>query len=357
MIQQRNLWLEDLESILHSDFIDFDRFQHHTLLITGANGLIGKALCTALLHANRAKNLNLHVIAMGRDERRMEEAFSSWMGEDLSIVVQDITSPLIIDRPIDDVFHCASPTDSSYFVKKPVETIWTALDGTRNVLDFAARTGVKSVVYLSSLEVYGNPGETAGLISESMFGMIDPMSVRSSYSEGKRMAECCCAAYASEYGVPVKVVRLSQTMGPGINKEDRRVFAQFVSSVLDGKDIVLVTEGKTRRNYTYLSDAVTALLTIAIRGKSGEAYNVANEDTAISIADMAKLAISVRPQSASKLVFDLVDDAGKLGYNPVVNVCLDTGKLRALGWEPKVALREMFLRMMEDQLSRLDQHG
>ena len=228
-----------------------------------------------------------------------------------------------------------------------METIATAIDGTRNVLELARRCKVKGFLYLSSLEVYGVPAEGHVKMQESEAGYIDSMKVRSCYSEGKRMVECLCASYASEYGVPAKVVRLSQTFGAGVAYTDGRVFAQFARSAIEGADIVLKTKGETLRNYCYTADAVTALLLVLVKGSVGEAYNVANKDTAISIADMAKFVCDKFSGGRSKVVFDIAEDATKLGYNPVVKICLDTAKLEGLGWKAEFGLEEMFRRTIE----------
>ena len=259
----------------------------------------------------------------------------------------DISEPICYDGDIDYVIHGASPTSSKYFVSHPVETIGAAGDGTRYVLELAKQKQVKGVVYLSSLEVYGTPAEDAGMITEKDYGYIEPLSVRSSYSEGKRIVECLCASYAKEYDVPVKVARLSQTFGAGVAYDDGRVFAEFARCAIEGKNIVLHTEGKTVRTYCYTIDAVTALLTILAKGQAGEAYNVTNMDTAISIYDMAKLVSGILPESNIAVERDIPEDLASFGYNPEMIVKLDSTKLQELGWKATVGLREMYERLIE----------
>ena len=162
---------------------------------------------------------------------------------------------MVYSDSVDYIIHGASATSSKYFVSNPVETIYTALDGTSNILKFATEKKINGMVYLSSLEVYGTPEKDADLITENDYGYIEPLSVRSSYSEGKRMVECLCASYAHEYSVPVKIARLSQTFGPGVAYEDGRVFAEFARCALEQRDIVLHTQGHTVRSYCYTKDA------------------------------------------------------------------------------------------------------
>ena len=173
------------------------------------------------------------------------------------------------------------------------------------------------------------------------------MSVRSSYSEGKRIVENYCISYMSQFGIPVKIARLCQTFGPGVEYNDNRVFAQFARSVIEGKDIILKTKGETVRNYCYTSDAVTGLITIMVKGENGQAYNIANMETTISIVDMANLVTTLLPESKSKLLFDIAPDATKLGYNPIMKIQIDSSKLQALGWKTEVPLKEMFIRLIQ----------
>ena len=151
----------------------------------------------------------------------------------------------------------------------------------------------------------------------------------------------------SQYGIPVKISRLCQTFGAGVEYNDNRVFAQFSRSVIEGKDIILKTKGETVRNYCYTSDAVTGLITIMLKGETAQAYNISNMNTTISIVEMAKLVTTLFPESKSKVVFDIDPDATKLGYNPVMKIQIDSSKLEALGWVPKVSLKDMFTRLIQ----------
>ena len=345
----RDLFLQgDVEKISRATFIPWDVFTSSTVLVTGATGLIGSLIVKALVSRNRKFNQDITVKALVRSRDKAAQVLEDCVEDSsLQLVVGDVTAPLNVDGPVDYIIHAASATSSKCFVTNPVETIATAIDGTKNMLEFARSHQVRGFLYLSSLEVYGVPADGRMLMSEKEAGYIDSMKVRSCYSEGKRMVECLCASYASEYGVPVKVARLAQTFGAGVAYTDNRVFAQFARSAIEGADIVLKTKGETLRNYCYTADAVSALLVVLARGAVGEAYNVANKDTAISIADMAKLVCEKFSGGRSKVVFDIAEDATKLGYNPVVKICLDTTKLESLGWKAEFGLEDMFRRTIE----------
>lgn len=341
-----SVYQEDVESIASSN-VPFSELDGKTLLVTGATGLIGSMIIKSALCANRLKGCAIKLIALVRSEEKARKVFGDLLeSEYLTLAVGDVTSLPDIGADIDYIIHGASVTSSKDFVEHPVETIRTAMSGTENMLALAKEKNVSGFVYLSSLEVYGVVPEDKEQITETDYGYIDPLSVRSSYSEGKRMVENLCVSYASEYGVPVKIARLSQTFGAGVSYNDGRVFAQFARCIIESKDIVLRTDGSTLRNYCYVGDAVTALLFILLRGEKSKAYNVVNRNTAISIRDMAQLLCDSYPQSGSHLVFDIAADITKLGYNPKVVIRLDPSALEALGWKPQTDLPEMFDRLI-----------
>lgn len=267
--------------------------------------------------------------------------------EALSFYFGEIEEPVLYEGGVDFVVHGASPTSSKFFVTNPVETILAAIRGTRHVLEFARDKGVRGMVYLSSLEVYGTPEEGREWIKETDYGYLDPLCVRSSYSEGKRMVECLCVSFAKEYGVPVRMARLSQTFGAGVDYADGRVFAEFARCAVEGRDIVLHTQGNTVRSYCYAKDAVAAILYVLLKGESGEAYNVTNMDTAVSIREMAELVSGLYPDKPVAVRVEIPEDVASFGYNPEMVIRLDSTKLQGLGWKATVGLDEMFRRMIE----------
>lgn len=319
-----------------------------TILITGATGLIGSQLVKALAYWNEKNRKNLKILAMVRNYEKAKSVFSGMLDDScIKICTGDINQPLQISEFVDYIIHGASATSSRYFVENPVETIFTALNGTRNVLEFAREKQVKKVVYLSSLEVYGVPDSSLFYIGERDYGYIDPVQVRSSYSEGKRMAECICISYAKEYGVPVTIARLSQTFGAGVDYHDGRVFAEFARCAIEGRNIVLHTQGNTIRTYCYTSDAIKAIVTLLISGEPGEAYNVTNMETAVSIREMGELVCSLVPEKGIQVCLEIPEDIAKFGYNPEMVVRLNSEKLQSLGWKAEIGLRVMFERLIE----------
>ncbi|RDU22115.1 NAD-dependent epimerase/dehydratase family protein [Anaerosacchariphilus polymeriproducens] len=345
LISQDKILQEDIENIVSSSMLKWDKFKDTRILITGATGLLGSQIVRTLMLANEIRDLNLKVFALVRSKEKAEKVFSEIdKNDNLNFIVQDIQDKLDIQESIDYIIHGASMTSSKSFVEQPVETIYTSIEGCNNIFEFAKNTACKGCVYLSSMEVYGITQKKE--IMEEDLGYLNPLTPRSSYSEGKRMCECLAVSYMSEYQVPIKVIRLTQTFGPGVSKEDNRVFAQFAKCTLEKSDIILHTKGETTRNYCYTKDAITAILLVLLDGKEGEAYNVANEETAISIYDMAKMLVDRYANGEFEVKIQLEDES-KHGYNPVNRTCISSKKINGLGWQPSVGLEEAFERMIQ----------
>ena len=299
-------------------------------LVTGANGLVGYAILKKLIADGQ------EVIAQVRDRVKLEVLGD--IPATVTVIEQDITEPLEYDGKVDYIIHGAAPTSSTFMVQSPVETIDAIVHGSRNVLELARIKGVKAMVYLSSMEVYGQ-SETDELLTEDKQFYLDPLAIRSDYPLGKRMAENLCVAYAYEYDVPVTIARLAQVISQQVLPDDNRIVATVRRAVASRNNIVLATDGSSKQTYVGIDDAVTGIMTILAKGIKAQAYNVANEETYCSIREMAEYAASELVNSEISVYVEPNHDATK--YPPARKWNISSQKLRALDWQPRQKLKEM----------------
>lgn len=353
-----NMWIEnkffhqDLEYILHCNYIPWDRFKGKTILITGATGLLGFNIVSALSYVSLKKNIQLKVLALVRNKVKAKERFASALsdGAPIYFITGDLDHIPPINEHIDFIIHGGSPTASRYFVEYPVKTIMTNLHSAISLLNLAKEKRVEGFLFLSSMEVYGGI-HLHEKIRENHHCFINTMVPRSSYPEVKRMVESLCACYAKEFHVPAKTIRLTQTFGIGVRENDNRVFAQFARSAMAHKDIILFTKGGTEHSYLYTGDAVTATITILLLGNAGEAYNAANEQTYCSIKELAEMIanLTIIKEKFAGPVRVIIDESRNKEhiYPPELYMDLDTRKLQSLGWSAKYGLEDMLVRMIE----------
>lgn len=329
---------EDIDNFVYSfkllDFPNGSKF-----LITGATGLIGSTLVYSLLALNKNIQITCPIRNLDKAKATYSEDFDS-----ICFIECDLVSYLsgLTDKDnFQYIIHCASPTEGKYMTEHPVDTYMLAIDSTRAILEYARKVQT-DIVYVSSLEYYGQNFDDK-LMTEDMQGYVNNTDPRSSYPLGKRAAEYLCAAYAKQFDLNVKVARLTQTFGAGVSADDNRVFAQFARSVIKGKNIVMHTKGESAKPYCYTTDCVSAILYILLKGEKGEAYNVANQETYISIKDMANfLCTHFNPQLRV-----VIEEHPEMGYAPVTKLNLSTEKLKSLGWLPRYGLYEMFDRLIK----------
>lgn len=305
-----------------NNFDDLKKISNCSVLVTGGTGFIGSYIIRTLSKLNKKYKSNIEIFGMVRNQKKVQ---SLGFDNDVKWLYATLDKSLQFEQKFDYIIHTASPTDSSYFVDKPVEVINDTINGMNNIMTLAIKSNVKSMVFLSSLEVYGICNEDK-VLAETDFYSIDPTNIRNSYSEGKKILECLCCSYASEYKVPVKIIRLGQCFGPGISRNDRRVFSQFANAIVDRKDIVLSSKGETKRSYCSICDSIIGIFSVLLNGINGEAYNLASDNSYISIYELAELFIK---GSSSNII---IEEKTENKYLPTIKFCLDTYKIKAVGF-------------------------
>lgn len=339
----------DIKRIASSK-ISWDKLEGKTVLVTGATGFIGSFVINAIMERVRSYGADINVVAMVRSEERARAKFADNMDlGKISFIVGDVTSPVNSDKKADYIIHCASNAAPDMYAADPVGTMQINFFGTSYLLDYAKKVGAQRFLYVSTIEVYGKT-ENLETIGEEDFGYISSSVVRSCYPESKKCCENLTVCYGKQYGLNVGIGRLSYIYGAGMSKTDSKVCAWFARQVAAGEDIVLKSAGNQLRSYTYVSDAITGLLTVLLDGEDGEAYNIASSTSRITIADMAKRYCELFPEKGSRVLFDLPSDYEKGAFSFIANAVLDSSKLEGLGWQGEVSLDDGLTYSVQDNL-------
>lgn len=333
---------EDLLEIVNSELIDWNKFEDKTIFITGGTGLIGSLIVRAVQKRNEMSKNKIKLCLLARNPEKGIKLY----GEDNNItyVEGSVENFEIKDMNIDFIIHAASPTKSKFFVTQPVETMNTAILGTQKVLELARINNVESMIYLSSMEMYGTMHSES--VNEQDSGFVDLKNVRSCYPEGKRVSELYSYCYFQEYGVPVKIARIAQTFGPGIDvKTENRVYKFFADSILEKKNIVLKSTGSTIINYGYTTDVVKGLFCILQRGENGLSYNLVGDKTGMTIKESAEWLIDEFGASGTSVVIDIPKE--NAGFAPDNGMVLENGLLRGIGWYPDHDVKDGYDRLLQ----------
>ncbi len=351
MLTDNSFYAEDVSCVLRRGGINWDKLRDKSVFVTGATGLIGAFVVNVLSEADEKFGLGIKLHLLVRSPEKAEKLFGDKIKR-YAVHIGNVETFGGADENINYFIHAASQTSSKGFVETPVETFTTSVAGTMNMLNAARRSEADKFIFLSTMEVYGTPSDDRK-IREDMKVSTLPSNVRNCYPISKIAAENLCCSYAAEYGMDIAVFRLTQTFGPGIDYSDGRVFAEFARCAIEGRDIILKTKGETKRSYLYTADAAAAILTVLTGEEHGfELYNAANEETYCSIYEMAQLVAAECAEGRISVRIEEPENIASLGYAPTLCMNLDTRKLRKLGWNPSIGLKEMFVnlcRSMEEE--------
>lgn len=334
--------MNDLKEICDSNQIDWNCLKDKTILVTGSTGLIGSLIVKAILLKNKMDHTNIKLILVVRSMNKAKEIFSEFDLSNIIFYESSVEDCKNIEENIHFIIHCASPTKSKIFTENPVETMLTISKGSENVLNIAKEKRIESIVNLSSMEVYGEY-KCEQVCNEKDLGLISLDRSRNSYPEAKRFGELLFYSYFTEYNVPAKNIRLSQVFGPGIPKNENRVYKQFCDSILNRENIVLHSTGESIMNFCYTVDAIIGIIKVLLEGKSGETYNVAADRTDLTIKDIAYWLIQEYGNDKQKVLFELNES-----YYAVTNrTVLDNSKLKKLGWIPLYSIKDGYDQLLK----------
>lgn len=332
---------EDIKNIIRAN-IRWEKLRSAAVLVTGATGMLGTYMLRTLARLNDTRDYGMKLYGLARHPRKMPQDLS----KRVSLITQSVSQEIDTEIKFDYIIHAASPASPLIMREDPVGTVAANTLGAYYTLELARKSGAKGYLFISSREIYGQPYEGQTEFAEDTYGFVDPLDPRSCYPEGKKAAETMCACFQRQYGLNTKIARLAHTFGPGMSIDDGRVQADFLRNVIRNEDIVLKSEGLAVRTYTYVSDAVAALFYILLNGEE-LVYNIASEESTVSIRELAQTLVDAYPQKNLKLVFDLPKDTENTGCAPFTLGILSSKKIRALGWKPSYTLKEGLMRTVQ----------
>ena len=328
MIYENETYQATLEKILQ--YIPDEK---SSFLITGATGLIGSFLVD-LLHYSNQRGQKHKVYALSRSLKKLNDRFP-YNDTFIHYIQQDVRLPFYDIPAAGYTIHAASNANPRLYVQYPAETLLTNIEGTKNALEYCKMNN-STFLLTSTFEVYGNI-EGRDIYDEDSFGIVDANEIRSCYPESKRSAEILTRCCIEEYGIKGYITRLCSIYGPTMLISDNKAHAQFIRNGLHKENIVLKSKGTQIRTYMYVADTVSAILTVLAKGKNGEAYNISNENSIATIADVAKTVAKI---SGTKVVFETPDEEESKFYSKSQNCVLDNSKLRKIGWKGAYTLEE-----------------
>lgn len=292
-------------------------------VITGGAGFIGSHLCDALLAEG------VEVVAIDNLLTGSVDNIAHIRDAKFSFVHYDVTNYLYIDGPVDYVLHFASPASPIDYLRLPIATLKVGAMGTHKALGLALNKKARFLL-ASTSEVYGDP-----LIHpqpESYWGNVNPIGSRGVYDEAKRYAEALTMAYHRYHGVDTKIVRIFNTFGPRMRKQDGRAVPNFINQALHDEPLTVYGDGSQTRSFGYITDLVRGILAL-LRSNQNEPVNIGNPQE-LSVLEMARMILEITG-SKSEIVFkELPEDDPKVRQPDI------TAAQQKLGWQPQVDVKD-----------------
>jgi|TARA_R110000850_G_scaffold68172_4_gene152301 UDP-glucuronate decarboxylase len=321
---------EDLE-LIFSHPEEWHRFADSHVLIAGATSFLAAYLIEFFASLNeRWPERPVVIHALARDQDKLFSRFPHLEGQSwFRPIIQDVCDPLPAFEQVDFIVHAAGAGSPKHYLADPVGTARANVLGVINLLELA-RLRRSRLLFMSSGAVYGH-GQSDDAINETGFGGMDPLDISACYGESKRMAETLCADYHRQHGVAAVIARISHTYGPGISLDDGRSFADFIADALNGRRIVLSSDGSGSRPFCYVADATAAFLMLLLRGEAGNAYNV-GMDQETTILELAQLIARLSPTPDLEVTCQPASSQRQALFRAGGHFNLE--KIETLGWRP-----------------------
>lgn len=302
-------------------------------VVTGGAGFIGSHLCDELIKKGyQVVCVDNLITGSEKNIKHLKK------NKNFRFLKLDVVKDEIKEKDIDYIFHLASPASPIDYQKYPEETALVNSVGTINILNLTRKTGAR-VLIASTSEVYGDPKEHPQ--KETYWGNVNPFGPRSCYDESKRFAETMTYIYTCKYKIDARIVRIFNTYGPRMQKDDGRVVSNFINQAIEGKSLTIYGKGNGTRSFCYVSDMVDGMVkAMFTEGLTGEIINLGRPEE-YRIIDFAKK-IKKLTESKSEIVFKppLPDDPEQ--RRPDI-----TKAKKLLKWQPKVSVDEGLKKTIE----------
>lgn len=331
-------YAEELVSyVVRYEVLFSHRLRGKRFCISGAAGLIGSYLIDLLMAANELYGSGIEVWAWDKNESLLKSRFGCYTTSLMHAELLNVNADALPDIAADYVIHAASNTSPLDYGSKPVDTIKTNVFGTDRMIELSLRCKAR-FLFCSSVEMYGlNQGDTDEF-HEDYSGYVNANTVRAGYPTAKRLSEALCNAYRSENpDWEFCTARIGRIYGPTVIPGDAKAPSQFINNAVRGENIVLKSAGTQRFSYGYVGDCAMAMLFILLRGTAGEAYNIADPGSAVSLRDFAEAAAH---SVGRRVVAGEFNEAERAGYSKVTKATMCMDKLLALGWSAAYSLDE-----------------
>ena len=300
------------------------------VLVTGGAGFIGSHLCEYLL------NKEEEVICLDNFFTGSKKNIAHLMdNSNFELIRHDIVKPITIE--IDHIYNLACPASPVHYQYNPLKTIKCSTVGMVNILGLAKRCKAR-ILQASTSEVYGDPLEHPQ--NEKYWGHVNPIGIRSCYDEGKRVAETLCMDYKRQNNLDIRIIRIFNTYGPRMQKEDGRVVSNFIVQALRNKPITIYGEGQQTRSFQYVSDLVEGMYKMMNQDGFYGPVNLGNPDE-FSIMELAEKVIEMTG-AKSKIEYKELPSDDPQRRRPDISLAKEK-----LSWQPVVKLEDGLKKTIE----------
>jgi dTDP-glucose 4,6-dehydratase len=301
-----------------------------TCLVTGGAGFLGSHLCDELLRRGH------HVVCVDNLETGSLRNIEHIRVPEFEFLMKDIVQPYFVERPVDFVYHLASPASPIDYLRLPLHTLKVGSHGTHHTLGLAKKHRARFLL-ASTSEVYGDPQVHPQ--KETYWGHVNPIGPRGVYDEAKRYAEALTMAYHRQQGVDTAIIRIFNTYGPRMRPHDGRAIPTFMRQALQNRPITVFGDGSQTRSFCYVDDLIRGMIALAESGQQGP-INIGNPNE-FTLLQLAHEVIDVCG-SSSEIVFEALPTDDPQVRQPDITLARDL-----LGWEPEIELHEGLARTLE----------